>query len=53
MEAEEKPVIKKELPGRSPSPPLEDSEPEMTEEEKEFHLVWMICFHVLHVKKTM
>lgn len=50
MEAEEKPAINKELSCRSPSPPLEDSEPEMTEEEKEFHLVWIICFHVLHAK---
>lgn len=56
MEAEEKPAIKKELSGRSPSPPVEDSEPEMTEEEKEFHLVWMICislflFCMLTVKR--
>lgn len=36
---EEKPSTKKEFSGRSPSPPAEDSEPEMTEEEKEFQLV--------------
>lgn len=36
---EEKPSIKKEFSVRSPSPLAEDSEPEMTEEEKEFHLV--------------
>ena len=36
---EEKASIKKEFSGRSPSPPAEDSEPEMTEEEKEFQLV--------------
>lgn len=35
----EKGSMKKEFPGRSPSPPAEDSEPEMTEEEKEFQLV--------------
>lgn len=34
-----KPVMKKEFSHRSPSPPAEDSEPEMTEEEKEFQLV--------------
>lgn len=31
--------MKKEFSHRSPSPPAEDSEPEMTEEEKEFQLV--------------
>lgn len=31
--------MKKEFSGRSPSPPVEDSEPEMTDEEKEFQLV--------------
>lgn len=36
---EEKPAMKKDFCGRSPSPPVEDSEPEMTEEEKEFQLV--------------
>lgn len=36
---EEKPSMKKEFSHRSPSPPAEDSEPEMTEEEKEFQLV--------------
>ncbi|GLD48724.1 arginine/serine-rich protein PNISR isoform X1 [Lates japonicus] len=36
---EEKPPMKKEFSGRSPSPPAEDSEPEMTEEEKEFQLM--------------
>lgn len=35
----EKPAMKKEFSHRSPSPPAEDSEPEMTEEEKEFQLV--------------
>lgn len=35
----EKPPVKKEFSHRSPSPPAEDSEPEMTEEEKEFQLV--------------
>lgn len=35
----EKGSMKKEFPGRSPSPPAEDSEPEMTEEEKEFQLM--------------
>lgn len=38
-EEEEKPSIKKEFSVRSPSPLAEDSEPEMTEEEKEFQLV--------------
>lgn len=38
-EEEEKPPTKKEFTVRSPSPPAEDSEPEMTEEEKEFQLV--------------
>lgn len=41
---EEKPSIKKEFSGRSPSPAAEDSEPEMTEEEKEFQLVSLILF---------
>lgn len=36
---DEKTTVKKEFSGRSPSPPAEDSEPEMTEEEKEFQLV--------------
>ncbi|CAB1423511.1 unnamed protein product [Pleuronectes platessa] len=36
---EAKPVIKREFSVRSPSPPAEDSEPEMTEEEKEFQLM--------------
>lgn len=36
---DEKVSIKKESSGRSPSPPAEDSEPEMTEEEKEFQLM--------------
>lgn len=36
---EEQAAVKKEFAGRSPSPPAEDSEPEMTEEEKEFQLV--------------
>ncbi|KAI3360624.1 hypothetical protein L3Q82_002490 [Scortum barcoo] len=36
---EEKTSMKKEFSGRSPSPPAEDSEPEMTEEEKEFQLM--------------
>lgn len=36
---EEKISLKKEFSARSPSPPAEDSEPEMTEEEKEFQLV--------------
>lgn len=36
---EEKPPMKKEFSVRSPSPSAEDSEPEMTEEEKEFQLV--------------
>lgn len=31
--------MKKEFSHRSPSPPAEDSEPEMTDEEKEFQLV--------------
>lgn len=34
--------MKKEFSARSPSPPAEDSEPEMTEEEKEIHLVSMM-----------
>lgn len=38
---EEKPSVKKEFSARSPSPQAEDSEPEMTEEEKEFQLVSM------------
>ncbi|KAI4810847.1 hypothetical protein KUCAC02_013775 [Chaenocephalus aceratus] len=38
---EEKPSIKKEFSGRSPSPAAEDSEPEMTEEEKEFQLMFI------------
>ncbi|XP_077455379.1 arginine/serine-rich protein PNISR [Stigmatopora argus] len=38
-ENEEKPPVKKEFFMRSPSPPAEDSEPEMTEEEKEFQLM--------------
>lgn len=41
---EEKPSVKKEFTVRSPSPPAEDSEPEMTEEEKEFQLVSLTCF---------
>lgn len=36
---EEKISLKKAFSTRSPSPPAEDSEPEMTEEEKEFQLV--------------
>lgn len=40
---EEKPSAKKEFMVRSPSPPAEDSEPEMTEEEKEFQLVRTVC----------
>uniref|UniRef100_A0A8P4KG38 PNN-interacting serine/arginine-rich protein n=1 Tax=Dicentrarchus labrax TaxID=13489 RepID=A0A8P4KG38_DICLA len=36
---EEKTSMKKEFSGRSPSPAAEDSEPEMTEEEKEFQLM--------------
>lgn len=36
---EEKTSMKKEFSGRSPSPPAEDSEPEMTDEEREFQLV--------------
>uniref|UniRef100_A0A8C5E737 PNISR n=1 Tax=Gouania willdenowi TaxID=441366 RepID=A0A8C5E737_GOUWI len=40
-DGEEKLSVKKEFPGRSPSPPAEDSEPEMTDEEKEFHLMVM------------
>ncbi len=36
---EEKTSMKKDFSGRSPSPPAEDSEPEMTEEEKAFQLV--------------
>lgn len=38
---EEKILIKKEFSVRSPSPPAEDSDPEMTEEEKEFQLMMM------------
>lgn len=41
-DAEEKPVIQREFIGRSPSPPPDDSEPEMTEEEKEFQLVGVL-----------
>nr|XP_057909556.1 arginine/serine-rich protein PNISR isoform X2 [Doryrhamphus excisus] len=36
---EEKPPVQKEFFVRSPSPPAEESEPEMTEEEKEFQLM--------------
>lgn len=36
---EESASLKKEFSSRSPSPPADDSEPEMTEEEKEFQLV--------------
>lgn len=38
---EEKISLKKAFSARSPSPPAEDSEPEMTEEEKEFQLMVM------------
>lgn len=41
---EEKSSMKKEYSVQSPSPPAEDSEPEMTEEEKEFQLVSVTCF---------
>lgn len=44
--------MRKEFSHRSPSPPAEDSEPEMTEEEKEFQLVcaFTIVFKfLLHV----
>lgn len=36
---EESASLKKEFSSRSPSPPADDSEPEMTEEEKEFQLM--------------
>lgn len=48
----EKPAMKKEFSHRSPSPPAEDSEPEMTEEEKEFQLVCaveIVFLLLLHV----
>lgn len=50
---EEKTSMKKEFLGRSPSPPAEDSEPEMTEEEKEFQLVslaiqmYLFCMYTI------
>lgn len=39
MEKEEKPPVKREFAVRSPSPPAEDSEPELTEDLKEEVLV--------------
>lgn len=36
---EDRTAMKKDFSSRSPSPAAEDSEPEMTEEEKEFHLM--------------
>lgn len=50
---DEKVSIKKESSGRSPSPPAEDSEPEMTEEEKEFQLVSLIIQMILFCIKTV
>uniref|UniRef100_A0A672ZF79 PNN-interacting serine/arginine-rich protein n=1 Tax=Sphaeramia orbicularis TaxID=375764 RepID=A0A672ZF79_9TELE len=38
-DAEDKTSMRKEFTGRSPSPPAEDSESEMTDEEKEFQLM--------------
>lgn len=43
---QEKTSMKKEFSGRSPSPPAEDSEPEMTEEEKAFQLV-SLTIHII------
>lgn len=46
-ENDEKPSMRTEFAVRSPSPPAEDSEPEMTEEEREFQLVSMTCHNIL------
>lgn len=47
----EKTPTGKEYSGQSPSPAAEDSEPEMTEEEREYQLVSLTFQMILIIKK--
>lgn len=51
-ESEEKITVKREFTVRSPSPPAEDSEPELTDELKEELLVGSSC-HIIPTSQTV